>query len=127
MKDKRRSAPRFPLELPTTLRWEEENRIQTVRTRTQNISRSGLYLQIARDRRPNSRIEFEIELPAPQPGGTRAVLHGSGWLVRREKLGNNSLGFAAVIDRCTLRPLAPPTVPEQPTGKTVPPVEKRRS
>lgn len=99
MKECRRHSIRFPLEFPARLRWQVGRLPRTVRTQTKNISRSGLYLLIQRDQQPSSRIEFEVDLPPSPTGEAGALLRGRGRLIRREDLGNQVSGFAAVIDR----------------------------
>ena len=98
-KECRRRSIRFPLEFPALLRWQVGRLVRTVRTHTKNISRSGLYLMMQRDQKPSSRVEFEVELPHSPTGETGALLRGKGRLIRREDLGNQVSGFAAVIDR----------------------------
>ena len=93
----RRTALRFPLELPALLRWEEGDRICTLQTQTKNLSSSGMYLLVGPQHQPASSIEFEVQLPAEMAGG--AVLRGKGRLVRREQLTNERVGLAAVIDQ----------------------------
>src|SRR5688572_1237773 len=55
-KEGRRHAVRFPMELPGTLRWQEQDRVQTANTRTKDISRTGLYIRIENKQIPTSRI-----------------------------------------------------------------------
>lgn len=99
MTEYRRRSIRFPLEFPALLRWQVGRLAHTVRTQTKNISRSGLYLMIQRDHKPSARVEFEVELPPSPTGEAGALLRGKGRLIRREDLGNQTSGFAAVIDR----------------------------
>ena len=116
MKECRRRSIRFPLEFPALLRWQVGRLGQTVRTHTKNISRSGLYLMMQRDYQPSSRVEFEVELPPTPTGEAGALLRGKGRLIRREDLGNQVSGFAAVIDRyefITTTLLAASEAPEQ--------------
>ena len=54
---------------------------------------------VQRDHKPSSRVEFEVELPPSPTGEGGALLRGKGRLIRREDLGNQVSGFAAVIDR----------------------------
>src|SRR3990172_11063542 len=110
---------RFPLELPALLRWQVGRLVQTVRTHTKNISRSGLYLLMERNQQPSSKIEFEVELPAPKTGGPGARIRGRGRLIRREDLGAKKSGFAAVIDRYELITTTPLGAPEN-FGKAKP-------
>ena len=119
MTECRRRSTRFPLEFPALLRWHVGRLMHTVRTKTKNISRSGLYLQLQNDHKPNSRIEFEVELPPSPTAETGALLRGKGRLIRREDLGNQVSGFAAVIDRYEFITTTPTVTPDIP-GETKP-------
>jgi len=96
MTECRRRSTRFPLEFPALLRWQVGRLIHTVKTNTKNISKSGLYILLKRDQQPSARIEFEVELPPTSSGEPGAILRGKGRLLRREDLGNQISGFAAV-------------------------------
>ncbi len=95
----RRSSTRFPLELPTRVRWVEDKQTRTLHTQTKNMSSSGLYLLAESQNQPGARIEFEVQLPAGIVKGARVVLRGKGHLVRRDELEGNRVGLAAVIDQ----------------------------
>ena len=110
MSESRRNTMRFPLELPALLRWQVGRLVQTVRTNTKNISRSGLYLLMEKNHQPSSKIEFEVELPTTSAGGGSTLLRGKGRLIRREDLGNQKSGIVARIDRCELVTTIPPAV-----------------
>ncbi len=107
-KTSRRSSLRFPLELPTRVRWVEDNQTRTLHTQTRNMSSSGLYLLAESQNQPGARIEFEIKLPAEIVEGAGVVLRGKGHLVRREELENRRVGFAAVIDQYQISPIDSP-------------------
>ena len=126
MTECRRRSTRFPLEFPARLRWQAGHLIHTERTYTKNISRSGLYLLMQRDHQPDSRIEFEVELPASQTGEPSALLRGKGRLIRREDLGNQVSGFAAVIERYEFIATNLPAASETP-GEAKPPEPAARN
>ena len=126
MTECRRRSARFPLEFPALLRWQVGRLMHTVRTRTKNISRSGLYLQLQDAHQPNSRIEFEVELPPSPTAETGALLRGKGRLVRREDLGNQVSGFAAVIERYEFIATNLPAASETP-GEAKPPEPAARN
>ena len=107
-KNSRRSSLRFPLELPTKLRWMEGDQVSTLHTQTTNMSSSGLYLLVGTQDQPGSVIEFEVKLPAEMTKGAGVVLRGKGRLVRREKLAGERVGIAAVIERYQFSPEEPP-------------------
>lgn len=98
-KTSRRSSLRFPLELPTRIRWVEDNQTRTLDTQTKNMSSSGLYLLVGPQDQPDARIEFEVQLPSTIVKGAGIVLRGKGHLVRRDELEGNRVGLAAVIDQ----------------------------
>ena len=106
MKNNRRRSTRFPLELPAFVHWEEGSDTRTIETRTKDISSSGMYLLLEKQYRPNSCIQFEVQLPNSLGAGNGTVLFGRGRLIRQEPFGNQQIGFAAVIERCEIRPVA---------------------
>ena len=114
MSDSRRRSTRFPLEFPALVRWQVGQLVETVKTQTKNISRSGLYLLMEKDQSPSSKIEFEVELPPPPTGGSGALLRGRGHLVRREEIGETQTGVVAVIDRYEFITTTPPGATEEP-------------
>ncbi len=104
-KTSRRSSLRFPLELPTQVRWVENNQTRTLHTQTKNMSSSGLYLLADTQNQPGARIEFEVKLPAAIVKEAGVVLRGKGHLVRRDELEDNRVGLAAVIDQYQVSPI----------------------
>ena len=113
-KDSRRSSLRFPLELPTKLRWKDGEQVHTLHTHTTNMSSSGLYLLAGTQDPPGSIIEFEVKLPAEMTERAGVVLRGKGRLVRRENLAGERVGIAAVIERYQFSLEEPPA--EEPTA-----------
>lgn len=106
MKNNRRRSTRFSLELPALVHWEEGSDTRSVQTRTKDISSSGMYLLLEKQYRPNSCIQFEVQLPNSLGADSGTVLFGKGRLIRQEPLGNQQIGLAAVIERCEIRPVA---------------------
>ena len=106
MKNNGRRSTRFSLELPALVHWEEGSDTCSVQTRTKDISSTGMYLLLEKQYRPNSSIQFEVQLPNSLGVGSGTVLFGRGRLIRQEPLGNQQIGFAAVIERCEIRPTA---------------------
>ena len=96
-KDPRR-CPRFQVQ-GTTLLWPEDSGgVRTIRTRTANISRTGLLIEGDFNQRIGARVQFEVELPAPI-GGNGCVLRGSARLVRFEEFAGKRIAFGAEIER----------------------------
>lgn len=92
-----RSSPRFPLET-TALLWLEENNSQrTIRTRTKDISRTGLYLY--GDFKVNPAFKFAVQLPPPIGGKDGGLMRGDGRFVRYDFLDHRRIGFAATIEQ----------------------------
>ena len=103
-KDSRRRAPRFAVQ-GTTLLWPEDGREnRTIRTRTKDISTTGLWIYGDFNQQVGSGLRFEIELPAPIGGKSGCLLRGHARLVRYEELAGNRVGFGAEIVRYEMAP-----------------------
>ncbi|MBI1954909.1 MAG: PilZ domain-containing protein [Acidobacteria bacterium] len=106
MKNNRRRSTRFSLALPALVHWEEGSDTRTVETQTKDISSTGMYLMLEKQYRPDSCIQFEVQLPNSLGAGSGTVLFGRGRLIRQEPFGKQQMGFAAIIERCEIRQVA---------------------
>jgi hypothetical protein len=87
-------APRFPLELPVSLR----SCGQEAQATTQNISANGVLFQVDADMPVGSRVEFTISVPADVVGSDNDVrLDCRGRVVRNYETGDRR-GVGVVID-----------------------------
>lgn len=87
-------APRFPLELPVSLKSGGQESLAT----TQNISANGVLFQVDADMPVGSRVEFTISVPAEVVGSDNDVrLDCRGRVVRKYDSGERH-GVGVVID-----------------------------
>jgi len=87
-------APRFPLELPVSLKSGGQEALAT----TQNISANGVLFQVDADMPVGSRVEFTISVPAEVVGSDNDVrLDCRGRVVRKYDSGKRH-GVGVVID-----------------------------
>ena len=87
-------APRFPLELPVSLKSGGQESMAT----TQNISANGVLFQVDADMPVGSRVEFTISVPAEVVGSDNDVrLDCRGRVVRKYDSGERH-GVGVVID-----------------------------
>jgi PilZ domain len=87
-------APRFPLELPVSLRSAGREEQAT----TQNISANGVLFQVDAEMPVGSRVEFTITVPADVVGSDNDVrLDCRGRVVRNYESGERR-GVGVVID-----------------------------
>jgi hypothetical protein len=103
-----RSKPRFRVEVPALYWAAGDDCLRALRTRTKDISRTGLYFYGEFDKPLGSTFEFEVQLPAPFGKGAGGLLRGQGKLVRCDALGDERIGFAATIYQYEFRPAAKP-------------------
>ena len=104
-KSSRRSV-RFILEVPAVF-WSGGASSGATRTRTRDISRTGLYFYGQFEKPLGTTFNFEVQLPAPI-GGAGGILKGQGMLVRRDILGERRVGFAAEIFQYEFTPAEEP-------------------
>jgi len=103
-KDSGRRTPRFAIQR-TTLLWPEDGRGNpTIRTRTKNISTTGLWIYGDFNQQVGSRLRFEVELQHPIGGKSGCLLRGHARIVRYEQLAGNRVGFGAEIVRYEMAP-----------------------
>lgn len=96
-----RTAVRFPMRLPLTIRTAEG----TFEATTEDISANGILFSGFNLPALNSQVEFTINMPAAVMGTTNDVLiHCVGRIVRQESR-NGQKQAAAIIDEYSLRGL----------------------
>ena len=93
-----RTGIRFPVHLPIKVLGTSEAKPELEGT-TENISGAGIYLKVDRALEVNSRVEFEITIPASEISADQdVVLHCVGRVIRTEPLSPEQSGVACVID-----------------------------
>jgi hypothetical protein len=95
--DDARTGKRFPVHLPIKLVGSSAPTAEQEST-TENISAAGVYLRVDQPLAVNSRVEFEITIPAPAIGADQdVVLHCVGRVVRTDVQSSEN-GVACLID-----------------------------
>jgi hypothetical protein len=98
----RRTARRYDLTLPISIRFAAEKIIGRQDGRTRDISTRGLYFVIDKDMDAGSELDITLTLPAEITHGTDVYVRAQGKVVRVERRveeGEPRLGVAAVIER----------------------------
>lgn len=98
----RRTARRYDLTLPISVRFATESLIGRHDGKTRDISTRGLYFVITQDLQAGSELDITLTLPAEITHGTDVLVRAQGKVVRVERRledGEARLGVAAVIER----------------------------
>lgn len=98
----RRTARRYDLTLPITIRFAAESLINRQDGKTRDISTRGLYFVVTRDLLAGSELDITLTLPAEITRGSDVLVRAQGKVVRVERRledGETRLGVAAVIER----------------------------
>lgn len=98
----RRTARRYDLTLPITVRFAAESLVTRQDGRTRDVSTRGLYFVVARDLDAGSELDITLTLPAEITHGSDVLVRAQGKVVRVERRledGESRMGVAAVIER----------------------------
>jgi c-di-GMP-binding flagellar brake protein YcgR len=98
----RRTARRYDLTLPISIRFAAESLIGRQDGKTRDISTRGLYFVITQDLQAGSDLDITLTLPAEITHGTDVLVRAQGKVVRVERRledGEPRMGVAAVIER----------------------------
>ncbi len=98
----RRTARRYDLSLPVTIRIPIEKQVGSRNGKTRNISTRGVYFMVDNDLNTGSELDLTMTLPAEVTGGTEVFIRAIGKVLRTEKRpdnGNDRVGVAAIIER----------------------------
>ena len=98
----RRTARRYDLTLPISVRFAAEKLITRQDGRTRDISTRGLYFVVMRDPEAGSELDITLTLPAEITRGGDVLVRAQGKVVRVERRledGEERMGVAAVIER----------------------------
>jgi len=98
----RRTARRYDLTLPISVRSAAESPVGRKDGRTRDISTRGLYFVIAQDMEAGSELDITLTLPGEITHGTDVFVRAQGKVVRVEKRiedGEPRHGVAAVLER----------------------------
>jgi c-di-GMP-binding flagellar brake protein YcgR len=98
----RRTARRYDLTLPISIRFAAESLISRQDGRTRDISTRGLYFIVSQDLQAGSELDITLTLPAEVTRGGEVLVRAQGKVVRVERRledGESRMGVAAVIER----------------------------
>lgn len=98
----RRTARRYDLTLPISIRSAAENLVSRQVGKTRDISTRGLYFVVPQDLEAGSELDITLTLPAEITHGGDVIVRAQGKVVRvepRSEDGESRLGVAAIIER----------------------------
>ena len=98
----RRTTRRYDLSLPVIIRIPAEQREDSQKGKTRDISTRGLYFVIDQNMEAGSELDITLTLPAEITHGGEVFIRALGKVVRVESRmedGTTRLGVAAVIER----------------------------
>jgi len=100
--EERRTARRYDLTLPISIRFAVERLVGRQEGKTRDISTRGLYFVIRQDLDAGSELDIMLTLPAEITHGTDVFVRAQGKVIRVERRvedGEPRMGVAAVIER----------------------------
>lgn len=98
----RRTARRYDLTLPVSIRLAAESLVSRQDGRTRDISTRGLYFIVPQDLDAGCELDITLTLPAEVTRGSDVLVRAQGKVVRVERRledGESRMGVAAVIER----------------------------
>jgi c-di-GMP-binding flagellar brake protein YcgR len=98
----RRTARRYDLTLPVSVRFAAERLVNKQDGKTRDISTRGLYFVVPQDLEAGSELDITLTLPGEITHGSDVFVRALGKVVRVERRledGEARMGVAAVIER----------------------------
>jgi c-di-GMP-binding flagellar brake protein YcgR len=98
----RRTARRYDLTLPVSVRFAAEKLVNKQDGKTRDISTRGLYFVVPQDLEAGSELDITLTLPGEITHGNDVFVRALGKVVRVERRledGEARMGVAAVIER----------------------------
>ena len=98
----RRTARRYDLTLPISIRFAVESLINRREGKTRDISTRGLYFVVSQELEAGSKLDITLTLPAEITHGGDVIVRAQGKVIRvepRVEEGEQRLGVAAIIER----------------------------
>ena len=83
--EERRTARRYDLTLPISIRFAAERLVNRQEGKTRDISTRGLYFVIGQDVDAGSKLDITLTLPAEITHGTDVFVRAQGKVVRVER------------------------------------------
>jgi c-di-GMP-binding flagellar brake protein YcgR len=108
----RRTARRYDLSLPVTIRVPLETNLPPRNGKTRDISTRGLYFTIEDDLATGTELDITLTLPSEVTRGSEVFIRAMGKVMRVEKkpgMDSSRVGVAAVIERYEIIRSEPPT------------------
>ena len=100
--NERRTTRRYDLSLPVLIRIPTEEKSDSKKGNTRDISPRGLYFVMDQGPQAGSRLDLVLTLPTAMTNGKEVLVHAFGRVLRvepRTEDGNMRMGVAAVIER----------------------------
>jgi c-di-GMP-binding flagellar brake protein YcgR len=98
----RRTARRYDLTLPISIRFAAESLINRREGKTRDISTRGLYFVVPQNMEAGSDVDITLTLPAEITRGSDVIVRAQGKVIRVEPRledGEPRMGVAAIIER----------------------------
>jgi PilZ domain-containing protein len=98
----RRTARRYDLTLPVSIRFAAEKLVNRREGKTRDISTRGLYFVISQEMEEGSEVDITLTLPAEITRGSDVFVRAQGKVIRVEQRledGESRQGVAAIIER----------------------------
>ncbi len=96
---KQRRAPRFDLQLPIVVRWNDASGMREAHALSRDVSSNGIFLLLDEAIKDGTNVELEMTLPSEITLTRSVTVRCLGHVQRCE-----SSGVAAAIDRYEFRP-----------------------
>lgn len=93
-----RRAKRFPLRLPTTVRWTSPSGIAEATTVSRDVSSRGIYFFLSKQIKEGSPVEIVLTFPHEIASDGRYRVLCRGRVQRTEVMEANHVGVAARIE-----------------------------
>ena len=95
----RRSARRFVLRVPLTVRWADGGVVGEIATQSRDVSSRGLYFDLPKRLSNGSPIEVVMTLPQELTRAGPVRIQAQGRVIRNSTEYGGNVGVAATIER----------------------------
>ena len=95
----RRTAQRFQIKLPMTVRWTSESAVGEARTESKDVSSRGVYFFLPKDVKNGSPVEIVLTLPHEITLAGPVRVRCLGRVQRSEEEDEGRQGIVAEIER----------------------------
>jgi hypothetical protein len=98
-RNERRTAQRFEMRLPLTVRWQKESDSSEARTESKDVSSRGVYFFLADQMKKGSALEIVMTLPHEITLAGPVQVRCLGHVQRTEMREDKKVGVVAAIER----------------------------